>query len=63
VDVHPAYGFVAVLLGAALFGVSGALLAVPVGAMVLALTQIYMKRHALIEDTTAADPPPAAEAT
>jgi hypothetical protein len=31
--------------------------------MVLALTQIYMKRHALIEDTTAADPPPAAEAT
>ena len=63
VDVHPAYGFVAVLLGAALFGVSGALLAVPVGAMVLALTQIYVKRHALIEDTTAADPPPAAEAT
>ena len=63
VDVHPAYGFVAVLLGAALFGVAGALLAVPVGAMVLALTQIYVKRHALIEDTTAADPPPAAEAT
>jgi predicted PurR-regulated permease PerM len=29
VDVHPAYGFVAVLLGAALFGVAGALLAVP----------------------------------
>jgi predicted PurR-regulated permease PerM len=63
VDVHPAYGFVAVLLGAALFGVSGALLAVPVGAMALALIQIYVKRHDLIEDTTAADPPPAVEAT
>ena len=61
VDVHPAYGFVAVLLGASLFGVAGALLAVPVGAMVLALVQIYVKRHALIEDTTAADPPAPSE--
>ena len=49
--------------GAALFGVSGALLAVPVGAMALALIQIYVKRHDLIEDTTAADPPPAVDAT
>ncbi len=51
VDVHPAYGFVAVLLGASLFGVAGALLAVPVGAMALALFQIYVKRHELIEDS------------
>jgi len=57
VDVHPAYGFVAVLLGASLFGVAGALLAVPVGAMVLALVQIYVKRHDLVEDTAGADPP------
>lgn len=49
VDVHPAYGFVSVLLGAALFGVAGALLAVPVGAMILALVQTYVKRHDLIE--------------
>ena len=61
VDVHPAYGFVAVLLGASLFGVSGALLAVPVGAMVLALVQIYVKRHAIVEDTKGADPPAATE--
>ena len=59
VDVHPAYGFVSVLLGAALFGVAGALLAVPVGAMVLALTQTYVKRHAVTEDAgvTSGDPP------
>ena len=59
VDVHPAYGFVSVLLGAALFGVAGALLAVPVGAMALALTQTYVKRHAVSEDArvTSADPP------
>ena len=58
VDVHPAYGFVAVLLGASLFGVAGALLAVPVGAMALALFQIYVKRHDLVEeDDDEADSP------
>ena len=45
VDVHPAVAFAAVLLGAALFGVSGALLAVPVTAMVLSLLDIYGARH------------------
>jgi len=57
VDVHPAYGFVAVLLGAALFGVAGALLAVPVGAMILALVQTYVKRHDLIEGVGPPDDP------
>ena len=52
VDVHPAYGFVSVLLGAALFGVAGALLAVPVSAMLLALVQTYVKRNDLVEDST-----------
>ncbi len=50
VDVHPAYGFVSVLLGAALFGVAGALLAIPVSAMLLSLVQTYVRRHDLIED-------------
>lgn len=50
VDVHPAYGFVSVLLGAALFGVAGALLAIPVSAMLLSLLQIYARRHDLVED-------------
>ncbi len=57
VDVHPAYGFVSVLLGAALFGVAGALLAIPVSAMLLSLLQIYVRRHDLIEDR----PPDSAE--
>lgn len=60
VDVHPAYGFVSVLLGASLFGVAGALLAVPVGAMVLALVQLYVKRHDVADDASGVDPPAAA---
>lgn len=55
VDVHPAYGFVSVLLGAALFGVAGALLAVPVGAMVLVLVQTYVKRHDVIDESLAGE--------
>lgn len=64
VDVHPAYGFVSVLLGAALFGVAGALLAVPVGAMILALVQTYVKRNEVLEDAgvTSGDPPDPASA-
>ena len=63
VDVHPAYGFVSVLLGAALFGVAGALLAVPVGAMALALTQTYVKRHELAEEEPVTSPDPPEPAT
>ncbi len=48
VDVNPAVAFGAVLLGAALFGVAGAFLAVPVAAMLLALLQTYGKRYELI---------------
>ena len=47
VDVHPAVAFGAVMMGAALFGVAGALLAVPVIAMLLALLGIYVKRYEL----------------
>lgn len=47
VDVHPAVAFGAVLLGAALFGVAGAFLAVPVAAMLLALLDVYGKRYDL----------------
>lgn len=47
VDVHPAVAFGAVLLGAALFGVAGAFLAVPVAAMLLALLDVYGRRYDL----------------
>jgi predicted PurR-regulated permease PerM len=47
VDVNPAVAFGAVLLGAALFGIAGAFLAVPVAAMLLSLLDIYGKRYEL----------------
>ena len=49
VDVNPAVAFGAVLLGASLFGVAGAFLAIPVTAMLLALLEIYGKRYELVE--------------
>ena len=48
VEVNPAVSFGAVLLGAALFGVAGAFLAVPVVAMLLALLNIYGHRYELL---------------
>lgn len=55
VDVNPAVAFASVLLGAALFGVAGALLAIPVVAMVITLINIYAKRHELLSDAPSAD--------
>jgi predicted PurR-regulated permease PerM len=58
VDVNPAVAFGAVLLGAALFGVAGAFLAVPVVAMLLSLLDIYGQRYELtgdVEDDLATD--------
>ena len=50
VEVNPAVPFGAVLLGAALYGVAGAFLAVPVIAMLLALLNIYGRRHELLPE-------------
>jgi predicted PurR-regulated permease PerM len=58
VDVNPAVSFGAVLLGAALFGVAGAFLAVPVVAMLLSLLDIYAKRYDLASDPSGAAPVP-----
>lgn len=46
VDVHPAVAFASVMLGAALFGVAGALLSIPVTAMLIALGEARHKRYA-----------------
>lgn len=48
VSVHPAVSFAAVILGTSLFGVSGALLAIPVAAMLLTLLDLYRTRYALV---------------
>ena len=45
VNVHPAVSFASVILGTALFGVAGALLAIPIVAMLLALLDLYRTRY------------------
>lgn len=50
VNVNPAVAFGSVLLGASLFGVAGAFLAIPVTAMLFAMLDTYGKRYELIED-------------
>ena len=52
VDVHPAFAFAAVMVGTALFGVAGALLAIPVGAMIISLADMRNTRYELRPDLT-----------
>lgn len=54
-DVHPAVAFVGVLLGTALFGVAGALLAIPVVAVILSLVSAYVRRHELVAELRTAE--------
>ncbi len=56
VDVHPAVSFAAVMFGAALFGVSGAFVAVPVAALFLALFDIYSRKYELLPQIAAIQP-------
>jgi predicted PurR-regulated permease PerM len=56
VDVNPAVAFGSVLMGAALFGVAGAILAVPVTAMLLSLLSIYGDNHSLAPGIAESDP-------
>ncbi|GAA2467029.1 AI-2E family transporter [Terrabacter carboxydivorans] len=64
VDVHPAVSFAAVLFGAALFGVGGAFVAVPVAALLLALFEIYSHTYEIRPELAAVQPgerPPGTE--
>ena len=56
VDVHPAVSFAAVMFGAALFGVSGAFVAVPVAALLLALVEIYTRTYELLPELARQQP-------
>ena len=60
VDIHPAVSFGAVLLGAALFGAAGAVLAVPVAALLLALLDIYARKYELLPSLRPVGVPPPA---
>ncbi|QDO88602.1 AI-2E family transporter [Ornithinimicrobium ciconiae] len=50
VEVHPAIAFGSVMLGAALFGVAGAFVAVPAAALGVALLEIYTRKYEVVED-------------
>jgi predicted PurR-regulated permease PerM len=49
-DVHPAIAFISVVAGGSLLGVVGALLALPVTAIVQALLSTYVRRHEFITE-------------
>ena len=53
VNVHPAVSFGSVILGTTMFGVAGALLAIPVVAMLLALLDLYRTRYDLLPELAA----------
>jgi hypothetical protein len=46
--MHPAVAFGAVILGAALFGVAGARVAVPIAALLLSLVEIYSRTYDVV---------------
>jgi predicted PurR-regulated permease PerM len=49
-DVHPAVAFISVIIGGTLLGAVGALLALPVTAIIQALLSTYVRRHELIAE-------------
>jgi predicted PurR-regulated permease PerM len=55
VNLHPAVAFGSVMLGSALFGVGGALLAIPVTAMLLAVLDAYVDRRDVVSDMVAGE--------
>ncbi|MGB2969581.1 MAG: AI-2E family transporter [Candidatus Nanopelagicales bacterium] len=48
-DIHPAVAFASVIVGAALFGPIGALIGIPIAAMLLAIVETYGRRYELLE--------------
>jgi predicted PurR-regulated permease PerM len=55
VNVHPAVSFASVILGTSMFGVAGALLAIPVAAMLLTLLDLYRTRYELLPELAGED--------
>ncbi len=49
-EIHPAVAFGSVIAGAALFGITGALLAIPVVATVQSVVSVYGRRYELVEE-------------
>lgn len=57
-DIHPAVAFASVIVGAALFGPLGALIGIPLAAMILAIADTYGKRYELVTTHTSTDGQP-----
>lgn len=55
-ELHPAVAFAAVIAGASIAGVAGALLALPIAAILQESTREYLKRHELVESRLFAAP-------
>jgi predicted PurR-regulated permease PerM len=55
-SLHPAVAFGAVLAGAGLFGPIGALIALPVAAVIQAVGSAYFERHEVVESRMTAEP-------
>jgi len=51
VDLHPAVSFGSVMFGAALFGVAGALLAVPTAAIIMSFIETYAPQYDVVDPT------------
>ena len=49
-EIHPAVAFGSVIVGAALFGATGALLAIPVVATIQSIVTVYGRRYELVEE-------------
>lgn len=61
VSIHPAVAFGSVIVGASLFGAMGALVSVPVVAVLQALVETYGHRYELVDEpggTDRSEPPP-----
>ena len=55
-DLHPAVAFGTVIVGAAILGPVGALLALPVAAVAQAFISTYIQRHAVVESELTQEP-------
>jgi predicted PurR-regulated permease PerM len=60
VNIHPGVSFAAAIMGALLFGAVGALLAIPVVAMLLSVLDTFGTRHAIQPSLTPVEEEPAA---
>jgi predicted PurR-regulated permease PerM len=56
-DVHPAVALGSVIAGAALFGAIGAVIGIPVAAVLLAILDTFRKRHELVPELASLQPP------